>query len=334
LRVAYANAAQCATQNLLTLSLVQSSYSMRKAALLYNPLSGRIRARRAADMEAVQAELTAGGVDVSTVTTRSSRDTTDQTRAAIAAGCDTIFACGGDGTINDVLQSLVGSQAALGVIPLGTANALAHDLGLPLSPRAAARAALTAQPRRIAVGEIVYRDFSGKSAQRYFSVTAGVGVDAHLFYELNTLVKGHGGMLAYYLKALHLWLTHEMKFFDVEFVTAAGQPARVSVSELLAVRITNFGGILRELAPGASILRNDVRLVLFKTDNRWSYLRYVIRGMIGAQWKVRDIELESVDKVTCLADEEIHVEADGDLLGTLPAEISVLADGFTILQPQ
>src|ERR1017187_8664988 len=109
---------------------------MRKAALLYNPLSGRIRGRRAADVEAVQAELRAGGVDVSTVTTRSSRDTTEQTRAAISGGCDTIFACGGDGTINDVLQGLVGSKAALGVIPLGTANALAHDLGLPLSPRA------------------------------------------------------------------------------------------------------------------------------------------------------------------------------------------------------
>jgi YegS/Rv2252/BmrU family lipid kinase len=313
---------------------------MRKAALLYNPLSGRIRGRRAADVEAVQAELRAGGVDVSTVTTRSSRDTTEQTRAAISGGCDTIFACGGDGTINDVLQGLVGSKAALGVIPLGTANALAHDLGLPLSPRAAARAALTALPHRIAVGQIIYRDFSGNPALRYFSVTAGVGVDAHLFYELNTLVKGHGGMLAYYLKALHLWLTHEMKFFDVDFITAAGTPARANVSELLAVRITNFGGILRELAPGASILRNDLRLVLFKTSNRWSYLRYVMRGMIGVQWKVRGIELQSVDKVTCQAESsgqekpKIHVEADGELLGTLPTEISVLADGFTILKPQ
>jgi diacylglycerol kinase (ATP) len=316
---------------------------MRKAVLVYNPQSGHVRGRRPTEIESVQAELRAAGVDVSLVTTSSSQDATEQTRHAIAKGCDTILACGGDGTINNVLQGLVGSAAALGVIPLGTANALAHDLGLPLSPVAAARAVLTAVPHRIAVGQITYRDVSGNPALRYFSVTAGVGVDAHLFYDLNTLVKGHAGMLAYYLKALHLWLTHKMQFFDVDFITPAGEPARVNVSELLAVRITNFGGILRQLAPGASLLRNDLRIVLFKTSNRWSYLRYVIRGTMGAEWKIPGIELEFVDKVTCQAAHssehqsedkpKIHVEADGELLGTLPSEISIVPDAFTILRP-
>lgn len=324
-------------------SLVQSSLSMRKAALVYNPQSGRVRGRRPAEIESVQTELRAAGVDVSLVTTSSSRDATEQTRNAIARGCDTILACGGDGTINDVLQALVGSTSALGVIPLGTANALAHDLGLPLSPVAAARAALTAVPRRIAAGKITYRDASGNPGLRYFSVTAGVGVDAHLFYDLNTMVKGHAGMLAYYLKALRLWMTHKMEFFDVHFVTPKGEPASANVSELLAVRITNFGGILRQLAPGASLLRNDIRIVMFKTSNRWSYLRYVIRGMVGAKWKIPRIELEFVEKVTCQAahsgedkSEEkpkIHVEADGELLGTLPSEISIVPDAFTILRP-
>jgi YegS/Rv2252/BmrU family lipid kinase len=316
---------------------------MRKAALIYNPQSGRVRGRRPAEIESVQAELRAAGVDVSLVTTSSSRDATEQTRHAIARGCDTIFACGGDGTINDVLQGLVGSTSALGVIPLGTANALAHDLGLPLSPVVAARAALTAVPHRIAVGQITYRDGSGNPALRYFSVTAGVGVDAHLFYDLNTLVKGHAGMLAYYLKALRLWLTHKMQFFDVDFMTPAGEPARANVSELLAVRITNFGGILRQLAPGASLLRNDIRIVLFKTSSRWSYLRYVIRGIVGTEWKIPGIELEFVKKVSCQAahsfeqkSEEgpkIHVEADGEVLGTLPSEISIVPDALTILRP-
>jgi YegS/Rv2252/BmrU family lipid kinase len=310
---------------------------MRRAALVYNPRSGSSRGNRLADLEASQCILEASGVQATLITTRSAADAIEQTRRAISEGCDTVFACGGDGTINDVLQGMVGSRAALGVIPLGTANALACDLRIPLSPKSAVRCALNAAPHRIAVGQVMYRDFTGNPALRYFSVTAGVGMDAHLFYKLNMLMKGRLGMWSYYAKALHLWLTHPMKFFDVDFLTLEGQTRRECVSELLAVRITNFGGLLRQLAPGASLHRDDIRLVLFKTSNRWSYLQYILCGMIGARWKVAGIELESAEKVTCEAsgtEEKIHVEADGELLGTLPAEISIVPDALTILVPR
>ncbi|HZR55447.1 MAG TPA: diacylglycerol kinase family protein [Terriglobales bacterium] len=310
---------------------------MRRAALVYNPRSGSSRGNRIGDVKAVQSVLEAAGVEALLITTCSALDATEQTRRAISEGFDTIFACGGDGTINDVLQGIVGSRTALGVIPLGTANALARDLGIPFSPKSAAHCALNAEARRIAVGQVLYRDFSGSPALRYFCVTAGVGMDAHLFYKLNMLSKGRLGIWAYYVKALHLWVTQPMKFFDVDFLTLEGQTRRESVSELLAVRITNFGGLLRKLAPGASLARNDMRLVLFKTSRRWSYMRYILRGMFGANWKVRGIELESVEKVTCKisgTEQKIHVEADGELLGTLPAEISIVPDALTILAPK
>jgi YegS/Rv2252/BmrU family lipid kinase len=310
---------------------------MRRAALVYNPRSGSSRGNRIRDVEAAQAVLESAGVEALLITTCSAVDATEQTRRAISEGFDTIFACGGDGTINDVLQGMVGSRAALGVIPLGTANALACDLRIPLSAKSAARYALNAEARRIAVGQMLYRDFSGSPALRYFSVTAGVGMDAHLFYKLNMLVKGRLGMWSYYAKALHLWVTHPMKVFDVAFLSLEGRTRRESVSELLAVRITNFGGVLRTLAPGASLYRNDLRLVLFKTNQRWSYMQYILRGMFGANWEVRGIELESAKKATCEVsgtEQKIHVEADGELLGTLPAEISILPDALTILVPR
>src|SRR5580700_8156105 len=143
---------------------------MRKTILLYNPLAGSRRQRRVADIEAAMAILRSAGVEVTAEATGGSGDDTAQTRRAIADGCDTVFACGGDGTIHDVLQGLVGSQTALGIIPLGTANSLAHDLKLPFSPASAARAALTARPRRIAVGRVNYRNLTGNESQRYFTV--------------------------------------------------------------------------------------------------------------------------------------------------------------------
>src|SRR5437899_10567095 len=120
---------------------------MHRAALLYNPLSGRRRQHRIADVEAAASVLRAAGIEIDVAPTRAASDAAAQVRMAIREGCDTIVACGGDGTIHDVLQGLAGKNAALGIIPLGTANAMAHDLRLPLTPDGAAHVLLSAVPK-------------------------------------------------------------------------------------------------------------------------------------------------------------------------------------------
>ncbi len=314
---------------------------MRKVILLYNPLSGRSLEHRVADVESALSVLRNAGVEASAAPTRAASDATAQTTQAIAEGCDTVFACGGDGTVHDVLQGLVGTKVALAIIPLGTANCVAHDLRLPFSPAKAAQAALSAKPRRISVGRIDYQDFTGNRAARYFIFIVGIGVDAHLFYKLDPLIKRRFGMAAYCAKATRLWLTHQMKDFAVQI--GDDEPNRCTeVSQLLAVRISNFGGVLRELAPGASLERNDLRLVLFQTHSRLAYLRYILRGLFGTNWKVPGIELVHSAGAICHdlgsstgagSSSRILIEADGELLGTLPAQISVVRDAVTLLTP-
>ena len=292
------------------------------------------------DVESAAAILRAAGVEVEVAPTRAASDAAAQVRMAVREGFDTIIACGGDGTIHDVLQGLAGKPAQLGIIPLGTANALAHDLRLPISAEGAARALLTATSKRIALGKIEYRDFNNIPSSRYFTVAAGVGVDAHLFYKLNRLIKDRMGMLAYYTKATHLWLTHRMRYFEVEFSSNGGSTRREPrLSEMLAVRINYFGGVLRELAPGASLDRNDMRLVLCRTGNRALYLVYVFRGMLGLSSGVRGIELAHADQVTCRRvagekPEDVYAEADGELLGRLPITLSMVPDAITVLVPK
>jgi diacylglycerol kinase (ATP) len=311
---------------------------MKKTVLLYNPRSGNRHNRRLAEVEAAAAVLRGAGVETATAPTRSASDTGEQARQAVAQGCDTVFACGGDGTVHDVLQGLVGTQAALGILPQGTANALAHDLGLPLSAVPAARAALRAKPKRIAVGRVSFQDLSGNSASRYFTVTLGAGMDAYLFHQLDPSLKVRFGMLSYCLKAKWLWLSHSMTSFAAEFTEENGNKCQANVSELLAVRIQNFGGVLRELAPGASLERNDLRLVLFHTRSRLRYLAYVVRGLVGGHWSIKGIELVHSSRVTCQPlspnAAPVYVEADGEILGTLPAEITIVPDALTILVPQ
>src|SRR5690348_1994434 len=89
---------------------------MQKILLLYNPLSGRRQDRRLADVEAITKIFQNAGASVSASRTGSSSEAARQASEAAANGFDTIFACGGDGTIHDVLQGIVGTNAVLGII--------------------------------------------------------------------------------------------------------------------------------------------------------------------------------------------------------------------------
>ena len=316
----------------------------RTAALIYNPASGRQDERRRAQVEAAAQELQRGGVRATIVASKGPRQAGEQARQLVADGCGAIFACGGDGTVHDVLQGLVFSNAALGVIPMGTANALAHDLGLPQRPARAARAALTASPQRIAVGRIAYHDKDDHPCTRYFVIAVGVGVDADLFYRLHSNMKQRMGMGAYYAEALRLWLTHDLGRFEAEFTDAGtSETRRESVSQVLAVRITHFGGLLRRFAPGAALRRNDVQLVLFKTSSRLPYLMYILRSLAGGRWRVPGVELAHSTRLICRpldggngdgVSSHVYVEADGEVLGRLPVELTVVPSALTLLVPQ
>ncbi len=323
---------------------------MRKAALLYNPDSGASRTRRQAELESALALLRSANVEAQLVLTDSRTHAEEKARQAVLAGCDTVFACGGDGTIHNMIQVLANTSTALAILPMGTANALAHDLALPMDVAAAAQAALHATPRRVALGRIDYLDFDGNPGSRLFVVAAGAGVDAHLFYKLHAGTKQRMGMTAYYSKAWQLWFTHPMTRFLVEFAesgsdqTGSDQLRRADVTELMAVRIRNFGGVLQELAPGASLDRNDLRLVFCRTASRLAYLLYVTRGLLRSNWKVPGIDLAHSGRVSCRnqpapastdgeSQPKVYVEADGELVGTLPAEITVVPAALTLLAP-
>jgi diacylglycerol kinase (ATP) len=313
---------------------------MRKAALLYNPDSGGNRQRRRSELDSALALLRNAGVEANLILTDSRAHAEEKARQAVLAGCDTVFACGGDGTIHNIIQVLATTGVALAVLPMGTANALAHDLGLPMNIAGAAKSALSSKPRRIALGRIQYRDFEGKPGTRYFIVAAGVGVDAHLFYKLHSGTKHRLGIAAYYAKAWNLWFTYAMTRFQVEYTeTGLDHPQRATLTELLGVRIRHFGGVLREFAPGASLDRNDLRLILCRTASRIAYLSYVTRSLLGRHWRVPGIDLAHVSRAICQylptandsPQARIYVEADGELLGILPAEITMAADALTIL---
>src|SRR5271155_4616717 len=313
---------------------------MHKATILFNPNSGRRGRKRDAELNHAIGIIQSAGVRTELTVCRSSKEATDNTRCAVADGSDTVFACGGDGTIHDVIQELAGTPVALAILPFGTANALAHDLGLPSRPSAAARAAVNGTVRRIPLGRVEYEDLHGKQAARYFTVAAGIGVDAHLFYKLTAELKNRGGMTAYYLKAWQLWAGYNMRRFEVEYANGSGIKQRASLTELLAVRIRFFGNVLRELVPGASLDCGDLRVVMCRTASRHAYLQYVAGTLLGRRWKIKGIDVVSSSEIVCQLPEKIesqgdkvYVEADGELLGRLPARMTMVPDALSLVAP-
>ena len=316
---------------------------MRRIGILYNPRSGAAGSRRRADVERAAAVFRSQGAEVVLEPTAGPRRADDQARRFVEEGFDTVIACGGDGTVHDVLQGLVGTDAALGVIPLGTANSLAADLGLARNPAKAAEQLLAAEPRRIAIGRIDYQRAPDRRETRYFTVAAGVGIDAALFYKLNAQFKRRYGMAAYVTESLRQWVVQKFHPFEVEwFNPGEGKHRRATVTQLLAVRIANFGGVLNQLAPGADLLRDDFRLVLFKTASRARYLRFVTGRLIGRDWTDSQIELVNATQVSCSpsagngkpGNPVIYAEADGELLGRLPVQVSVQPGAFNLIMPR
>jgi diacylglycerol kinase (ATP) len=142
-----------------------------------------------------------------------------------------------------------------------------------------------------------------------------------------------------HFEVLRLWATHTFPIFAAFFMeTGSPTPRMEEVSQLLAVRISNFGGLVRNLVPGASIHNDNLKVIAFKTRSRLRYLRFM-----AAVWFRRHTYSSTIELVDCVtvecrdhkhSAEPLFVEADGELLGTLPVRIEVVPQALILLIPQ
>jgi diacylglycerol kinase family enzyme len=282
--------------------------------------------------------LREAGIDADALETHAPGSGKALALAAARQGYDAVLACGGDGTVHEALQALVGTQVALGVIPLGTANALAQNLGLGREPVKAVRMLLKAEPMEVPVGRIFFQEPSGAQGWRYFTVAAGIGADALLMSSMDPVMKRRLGYALYMIEAFKIWATNPFPLFDASFsVNGNGSPRTEQISQLLAIRIRSFGGALGVLAPGATLHKKDLSLVAFKTRSRLQYLRFLLATVLGRQTFSRTIELLDADSVVCRpangSKSRVFVEADGEVLGALPARIEVARETLMLLVP-
>src|SRR5947209_6061569 len=312
---------------------------MHRAILIFNPSSGRSRAKRAAIVARIAAMFQSAGIQVESCATTHAGSAITQTQQAVASGFDTIIACGGDGTANEVLNGLMLSNggASLGVVPLGSGNLLATDLLLPRNPEQAAQRLLQYKPRDLNPGVLVCQTKDGPQ-QRYFIVAAGIGSDAELMYRTAVEAKGRYGMYAYFLEMFRMAMRGRFHMFQVEWRDDQGGLHTAGVASIMAIRAGKFPGVLQRVRLGSALRRNDYRLMMFQTDKVRHFLNYFASVATGMNWRVPLVELAYSTWFRCTPlpgkdPNAIHSEVDGELLGTLPVEVSIAPRTFKLLMP-
>lgn len=299
------------------------SFSARRAAIIYNPVA-RGLSRHMSMLQRATTLLAEQGIAAKLVATTAPGSAGAQTQREIEAGCDLIVAAGGDGTINEVTEGMLHTTVPMAILPGGTANVLAREMRMPIHIVKAAAQISALEPCRIAVGSLRLSD----SARRCFVCMTGAGLDAEIVYRLNLDLKALAGKLAYYVSGFAQVLRPVREFQ----VTVDGR--RYEASFALVSRVRNYGGDL-EIARGASLLRDDFEIVLFRGTVSARYLGYLAGVATRRVHRMKGCTVLRGRSVTCLPvnNEGVYVQVDGELAGKLPAAIELIPDALTLLVP-
>ena len=279
-----------------------------RMVIIFNPVAGR---RRAALLWRVLDVLAANGIRLDLAETHRAGHAETLAREAAQAGAPMVVAAGGDGTIAEVANGLMGSGARLGVIPLGTANVLAHELALPFAPRAVAAALAFGRTRTLWPG--VAR---GADGARLFVQMLGIGFAAQVVHRLSIPLKRVLGRGAYVVQTLRE--TERYRFppvrLRIDGMDAEAASVVISKGRLYAGKFL--------LAPESRPAEPGCSVVLFGCGGPAAALMYGAAlpvGLLGRAPGVRHLRARRVEVV---GNTPIPAQADGDAAGFTPLSVA------------
>ncbi len=297
-----------------------------KARAIYNPSAGMRTAY--ADLDRAINELRAHGWTIDLAETTQPKDAMKIARMAAEEKLDAFIAVGGDGTMNEAANGLVGSDTALGVLPMGTANVWAKEMGLPLGDLVtAARRLRDADMRLIDVGEV----HSEKIAPRVFVLWSSAGLDAAVTrrVEPQRELKRKWGALFFWIEGVReAWGFRGKRarlIFDQKRV-------RQRVILALAANAQLYAGITR-IAPNAKVDDGLLDLVVLKGTGTWSTAWHVFRVLLRLHVHDPQTDLYQLASVKISA-KQLPVQVDGEPIGMTPVEIRVRPRALKVLVPK
>jgi YegS/Rv2252/BmrU family lipid kinase len=313
---------------------------LKKGILIYNPVAGRRPARREREVREAAGLLRQAGMEIELAPTARPDMAHELAQAAVANGADVVLACGGDGTINEVINGLALSQVPLGILPGGTANIVARELRLPLNPVRAARQLLRWTPQRIALGRarwdeapaagLTQGEIAPPGRSRYYISVAGVGYDAEIVYRLSSWLKTNFGVAGYVMEALRQLVRYSFPRFSTRL---DGQERHGTFAVIHRTRL--YAGWLH-LAPTAGLFHPRFAVCSFRSSSRLRYLFYALAVVARQHLRLSGVTLDQGTEVACTPIDTavpIRFELDGELGGTIPATFEIVPDALTVLVP-
>jgi YegS/Rv2252/BmrU family lipid kinase len=288
--------------------------------IVFNPAAGAGRRRR---LGRALRTLLERGLRPELAETRGPGHAERLARDAAGRGVPVVVAAGGDGTIAEVASGLAGSAAALGVLPLGTANVLAWELGVPQAPERAA--AVVAAGRASMLSPGVARHADGR--ERLFVQMLGAGFDAAVVANLDLGLKRRIGRAAYVVQSLRELLRHRFVPIQVELDGAVSVAASVIITK---GRL--YAGRYR-IAPDARPSEPGFQVVLFRKPGALHAAMAGAALPLGLIPHLPGVEIMAARRIALTAEHDVPVQADGDPAGGLPVSVADAPAPLRILLP-
>ncbi len=298
--------------------------------LIYNPTAGpRGELRR--NLDRVVGYLTERGWHVTIRATRKPGDATELARAAVAARCKAVLVAGGDGTIHEAVNGLVGSDTALGVLPIGTGNVWAKEIGLPtLGLTQIDR--LLAAARMLVDGEVRWVDV-GRANGRFFLNCAGVGIDSTVAAHVEPrtrVAKQLGGILTYVVAGLSI----ARDFGGVRStIIIDGRVIRTMMLLVVVSNIQLYGGLVK-MSPEARLDDGLLDIRVFKGMGAAWIFRHLAGVFTNRHLRNPMVSHYQGRRVSIYTAEPFPLQLDGEPVGMTPVSLEVVPRALRVLVPR
>src|SRR5229473_3088067 len=305
--------------------------NLRNALLIHNPNAGNGGRRRRRMLDEARRILSLGGIEADLQETRAPGEATAMAQRAGSEGRQLVIACGGDGTLNEIVNGLAipqnGHRVPLALLPGGTANVLAKEIGLPWDIPAAAHKLVHGEVKEIALG--LATPLREPSKALYFLSVAGAGPDGMIVYSIRLGMKARLGILAF-------WWAGGREVFRYKFphfrVVTGDQ--KIDASLVIVGRTKNYGGPFK-ITTGADLFENQFEVMALTTQSGLRYLSYLPTLWMGNLRGTEGVHFHKSDTVICepLDDKPIYAQVDGEPLARLPVEFKIVPRALKLLVP-
>ena len=240
-------------------------------------------------------------------------------RRGIEEGFEKIVAAGGDGTINEVVNGLAGTNATLGLLPIGTMNVFATELGLPVHDLERCWNIIQADSTRVV-------DLA-KANQKFFVQLAGVGLDAQVVKETSAQLKRNFGPLSYLISAAQIAARQPPRLF------IESEDAKIDEGSFVLVGNGRLYGGPFPFFKHAVIDDGLLDVIVFKRLGYLEIIKYLQDVIFSSDIRVPEIEYFQTRRLRVESDQTVPVELDGELVGNCPVEFSLFEHSLRVLAP-